>query len=548
MHTHCYAQYMQANQVALAHTQKTNTSSTVRACFSASIIGYTPLQVCHRIHHTQSDAISACILAHTSSYSTLHTCQYNALSSTQTWTHCYHSSKSALVHRYSCYAPRHASTHKLHSCTMAHFDAVRHIAQCQTTHIAQASAVLCRYYPIIEIAQDPIKDDVCAPIPPSQRLPLSLGRKNRFNAKALPLALGCYASINNPSTPITPTPHTPTLGHYIMHHTITASVGNIAIDPLDFSASTDMASFCYGMSIQISSEDYAKIKHLFAAPRGQEPVVTVRINDIEFAFLGEEISHTRQFAHTSVSIAGRSKTAHLAKEYALAKPLAQENLYASQIVNVQLENLPIDAQFGVEDWLIDPSTYSAQGKTPIAVLDDIAKACGGFIYSDTAKPMLYLIPRYKVAAWDIASTNADHITSLAPIIKMSITKRNNPRYNSIALVGATQGGVVHRASEGRDKPAPVSSNPLYQQRECIVKAGIALLSDSGNHSTIQIDTKMSIAHDLPMASLGQIWQVNDDMPTGAWRGVVVGVAIEASVDDGVVVVNQRITLDRYDDV
>lgn len=180
----------------------------------------------------------------------------------------------------------------------------------------------------------------------------------------------------------------------------------------------------------------------------------------------------------------------------------------------------------------------------------MAKACGGFVLSDKSDGKLFVKPRYKVPAWALASTTADVIIPLDVIYQIKQQKQSNPRYNTIILTSSTQGAVVYREQEGRDKEAPSQNNALYTDQACIIPSGIAQLSDSGIHEQVSIVMRWADKYNLKLANLGDIWQINDkaDNTDDAWRAVVQSVALEVKVDDGVPVIWQTVGLDRYLDV
>lgn len=323
-----------------------------------------------------------------------------------------------------------------------------------------------------------------------------------------------------------------------MHNTVTATIGGLQIDPLNFSIKTDMDSFCWSGQVEITDKDYQKIKAKLDSERGKEPLITVNINNHAFAILAEDVSKTRSFVNHTYTLSGRSVTAHLSKDYANVVKLDSE-LYASQIVNDALANLPITADFGVDDWL----TFATMTDTPIAIIDTVAKACGGFVMSDKADGKLYVRKRYKVPAWELATTTPDRIVPLDVIKSISEQKRTNPRFNAVILTSSKEGATVYREREGQDKHAPVSQNELYTDQACIIPAGIAILSDSGTHQTASLTMRWADKYNLPLAELGEIWQIND--VDGSWRGIVKAVAVDVKVDNGVPSVWQVVELDRY---
>lgn len=409
------------------------------------------------------------------------------------------------------------------------------IDKCQRTKIQHAVQVPDRYYPIPE--PPPVKpDSVCRIRPPSSELPLRMARRRGgLLSSNLPLSLTCWHD--------DPPPVIPNLRSYIVHNIITANVGGIAIDPLSFGIKADMDGYYWQGNITLNAKDYAKIKHKLDVDIGLEPMINVMLNDMQFAIIAENPSRSRQFGKTTHNLDGRSITARLGADYAaVSDRLFDQANYASQIVNEQLANLPFIANFEIDDWLIPASTYSVSNKAPMSVIADIAEAAGGFVESHLFDTTMTLKKRWKINAWDLATATPD-VTIPADVIQGATDRTiKNTRYNTILLVGNV-GHEVFRATQGRDMAAPTLSNALFTAREVTVPKGSQVLSDSGTHAIYSL--KMLMTDAMPLAELGQIWQINDT--DGAWRGLVTGIAINVELVDDAPNVYQTLTVDRYMD-
>ena len=57
-----------------------------------------------------------------------------------------------------------------------------------------------------------------------------------------------------------------------------------------------------------------------------------------------------------------------------------------------------------------------------------------------------------------------------------------------------------------------------------------------------VTTRWADKYGLPLATLGDIWQINDE---GGYKAVVVSVDVQVKVEDGVPSVWQVVGLDRY---
>lgn len=414
------------------------------------------------------------------------------------------------------------------------------IDKCQATKIQHAVQVPDRYYPIPEPPPDK-PDQVCRIRPPSSQLPLRMARqRNGLLSSHLPLSLTCWH--DDPPLII------PNLRSYIVHNVITATIGGISVDPLGFNIKTDMDSYCWSGSIDITAKDYDRIKSKLDVPRGSEPMIVAIINGKPLAFIAEEQQRSRKFAQRTYSLSGRSITARLGADYAISQGgLIDQASYVSQIVAQQLNGLSVSLlDWGINDWLVPAGAYSVANKTPIAVIADIAAAGGGFVTSDPSQATLSVKPRWPVAAWQLASATPDVIVPIDVISDISDKKRTNPRYNTVLLNSASEGGEVYRQTQGRDAAAPTQDHLLYTDRDAIVPAGTAILSDSGIHGDYTLRMRWADKYNVQLAELGDIWQIND--PEGAWRGITTGVSVTIDQSNDAPTVWQAVTIDRYLDV
>lgn len=410
-------------------------------------------------------------------------------------------------------------------------------SQSRTQH---AVPVPCRYYPIDEPPPSPIVN-ACRIRPPSSRLPLNFMRKrNGLPSSQLPLPLMCWHD-QAPS-------FVPDLRSYIVLNTVTATLGGIAIEPIDFNIKTDIDSYCWQGGIKISDSQYQRVKAKLDVARGSEPLVIVTVNGVSYSFIAEEISRNRVFGNYSYSISGRSITAQLGKDYAHSQGgTINQDLYASQIINMQLADLPFSIdRFEVTDWLIPAGTLNTSNQTPISIISQIAQACGAEAISDPLEPKLSIIPRWKKPAWEMATATADLVIPMGVVQSISDQKRVNPRYNTVTLIGRTQGSEVYRAREGRNLIAPVANWYLYTDRDCVIPRGIQILSDSGTHGLYTLKMRVADKYNMPLVKLGQILQISD--PEGAWKGVVTGVSLDVGRDNDAITVWQTVNIDRYLDV
>ena len=398
-----------------------------------------------------------------------------------------------------------------------------------------------RYYAIPDEPPPPLIINACRIRPPSSRLPLTLTRKrNGLPSSQLPLPLTCWHD-QSPE-------FVPDLRSYIVLNTVTSTIGGIAIDPIDFNIKTDMDSYCWQGGIKISDSQYQKVKAKLDVARGNEPLVIVVVNGVSYSFIAEEISRNRVFGNYSYSISGRSSTSHLGKDYAHSQGgTINQDLYASQIINMQLADLPFTLdRFEVKDWLIPAGTFNVSNQSPIGIIHQLATACGGILVSDPLNAKLSIYPKWKKPAWELATVTADLVVPMGVVQSISDQKRVNPRYNTTLLIGRTEASEVYRKLQGRNLIAPVDNSVLYTDRDCVVPKGIQLLSDSGTHGLYTLKIRVADKYNMPLVELGQILQISD--PEGAWKGIVTGVSLDVGRDNDAITVWQTVNIDRYLDV
>ena len=423
------------------------------------------------------------------------------------------------------------------------------IANQHKAHTQHAIAVPCRYYPTPKPPPPPPVVFACRIRPPAGRLPLTLHRnRGEVPASALPLPLMCWHD--------TAPTFVPNLRSYLVHHIITATLGGLNIDPIKFDIKTDMDSYCWSGNIEISHVDYQRIKAKLDVKRGNEPLILVNVNGKAFGFIAENVSRKRQFGASVYQLSGRSSTARLGQDYAHAQGVngggtIEQDLYASQIMRMQLNDLPFSIdEFHVDDWLIPAGTLSVSNQTPISIISQLATACGGKVISHVSEPKLSIIKRWRVPAWEMATAKPSLVVPMNVVHSISDEKRTSPRHNTVTLIGRQEAFEIYRQGQGRNLIAPVANWYLYTDQASAIARGVQLLSDSGNHVHYTVKMLVSDKHNLPLAKLGQIWQINDDTDggDGAFNALITSVGLSVSRDNDAVVVWQTVGMDRYVDV
>ena len=80
-------------------------------------------------------------------------------------------------------------------------------------------------------------------------------------------------------------------------------------------------------------------------------------------------------------------------------------------------------------------SYAVTGKTPMAVLQELAKAAGGFVESDPHLPVVRIKPRWPKAAWQIAEAGPDATVPSSVILQIGGRRTVSERCNGVFSFG-----------------------------------------------------------------------------------------------------------------
>lgn len=544
----CADMVQKAKQIKHQQDSKHKPTSTVANQHRINHLPFTPLANVSLTNGQDGVLLEHCHASLLDGYRALTNCQHTAQTPSVAYqsyvgvnahlvvgfTDCVSPSLDAVISHQTCLAQPTAKTWQM--------------GHCHDSHIQHATPVPCRYYPIPKPPPPPVAS-MCRIRPPASRLPLTLTRRKGLPASALPLPLMCWHD--------TAPAFVPNLRSYLVHHIVTATLGGLNIDPIKFDIKTDMDSYCWSGNIEISHVDYQRIKAKLDVERGNEPLILVNVNGKVFGFIAENVSRKRQFGASVYQLSGRSSTARLGQDYAHSQGLngtggtIEQDLYASQIMRMQLNDLPFSIdEFHVDDWLIPAGTLNVSNQTPISIISQLATACGGKVISHVSEPKLSIIKRWRVPAWEMATAKPSLVVPMNVVHSISDEKRTSPRHNTVTLIGRQQAFEIYRQGQGRDLIAPVANWYLYTDQASAIARGVQLLSDSGNHVHYTVKMLVSDKHNLPLAKLGQIWQINDDTDggDGAFNALITSVGLSVSRDNDAVVVWQTVGMDRYVDV
>ena len=411
------------------------------------------------------------------------------------------------------------------------------LSGCLKTPYKRAIPAPCEWYEIKlpEQPKPPKQGRVCGELPASNRLPLSFRTASKEqDSRRLRFTFTCNAT--HISLPL--------LDTYMQRHTISAQADNAPLNLFSCRFSADTSGFYWTGEITLPPDDFIRLN---LDNRSDDCLIHVQINDEHFVFMAETYRDNRQFAKNSYTITGRSQTAKLGADYALNhQGQIDQDRNARQIADEALADLGVALDWQIEDWFIPANTYNKTDKTPIGILSDIAQAAGAFVETHPSELKIAIKPRYRVPAWQINNAAAAVSVPANMIISLSGSKTINTQYNGVFVWGTSDNGIaadIWREGSNREPRASAQQHSLYTASEVCRMAGIAILSQSGAHKQETVKLPILPKYGLHRAELGRIWRFNE--PASAWQGIITGISIDATQNNGVIEVAQTLTVDRY---
>jgi hypothetical protein len=287
----------------------------------------------------------------------------------------------------------------------------------------------------------------------------------------------------------------------------------------------------YGWTL--SATGPASIHAQLAPAPGVPKQLRVTINGIAWVFAIDNPRKSQSFGNTVTQITGRSVTAALGPAFAReAARLATSPYNAQQLAAQALENTGIALDWGIDDWLVPAGAWSHYG-TPLAAVQAIAQAAGGYVQSHRSLPELQVRHPYPLlpggilgGPWNWGGAFAADV-NLAPdaIVSRSTEVRESPVLNAVYVSGTTQGVLALIKREGtagellgaQINDALITANVAARQR------GLAVLGAAGGRVMHQLELPVLVGVGQPgVLSTDQLIQVNDAVP---WRGRVRAVSV-----------------------
>lgn len=285
-----------------------------------------------------------------------------------------------------------------------------------------------------------------------------------------------------------------------------------------------------------------------APSSGLPQQLQITLDGMPFVFVVESLRRAVQFGKKVVSIAGRSATALVGAPWQRELAYNNSSAYnAQQLAAQALDLTGVGLDWGITDWLVPANAWSRTG-TPLAAVQAIAEAAGGYLQSHRSEPTLQVRHPYPLMSdgspggpwnWGIGAADIE----LAPdaIITAGIERKDGPDINAVYASGTSQGvlALIKRGGTAGDKLGPLQTDALIVHADAAQQRGLAILGKAGPQYSISLELPVLTGPSQPgVIDVGRLVQINDATP---WRGRVRAVSVTHASPR----VRQTITVERH---
>lgn len=353
--------------------------------------------------------------------------------------------------------------------------------------------------------------------------------------------------------PPDPPPQPPSLKVHIVMNNVTVvrlpDLAPIEVVSVDLSANVD--TWCWSVRMELADPSQL----VLLLPDGSGPrMVQITMNSYVWTAIIEGRERTRGFGQTSITVAGRSRTALLDAPYAPRRASAEANpRTARQLAEAELVNTGFGVDWAGADWLVPGGAWYYADLTPAAVLTDIASAAGAVLQSHPADATFQVKPRYPVAPWGWASAQADLVLPASWIGDDRTQYASKPMYDAVFVRGEQQGieARITRQGSAGETFAEQLVHKLITHADVAVQRGTAALSDRGEQELVDVQIPLFVPGPDTGGASGLYLPLNlvevQDLVQN-WRGLSVGVSISArrtGADSAALEVWQNVSIERH---
>ncbi len=306
--------------------------------------------------------------------------------------------------------------------------------------------------------------------------------------------------------------------------------GNVFLPVLSLNLSIDVDSWTWGFSASLPGQSLNDVK----SDDGEPVELEASINGNTYRLLAENLSRSREWNRSTLTVTGRGKNAILAAPYAPVLTFANSTDRTAQqlmsdVLTLNGESLGWDIDWQLEDWLVGASLFNVNGSY-IDGLNAIVGAAGAYLQPHpTAKEMSALL-RYPVAPWNwAADVTPDFELPSAVTTQEAIEWVKKPEYNRVFISGQQGGKLVRVTIEGTagDIVAPMVTDALTTTVVPGRQRGLSILGDTGRQAAVTL--RLPVLEETGIITPGKFVRYVDG--SDEKLGIVRGVSVDASLPE-----------------
>jgi len=272
--------------------------------------------------------------------------------------------------------------------------------------------------------------------------------------------------------------------------------------------------------------------------------VEINIDGYRWKGIVEKYSGNESFNSKSYTIGGRSLSAFLTSPYTSMHSRNELNSRTmKQLVEDEVEGSgwTINWDSSIIDWTVPGGVFSYSNKTTISAIMSIIQSIDCTLQSDMYNYILHVIPKYKVAPWNLDSITPDKIISVDYAIHEGITWEPKELMNGVWVSGVTQGIRVKVYRDGTDGSPfhPMIIDPLITHVSAGIQRGQSILSSTGKRRNVSLT--FPIINSIGILKPCDIIEVTDSTP---WRGYIDSIQISGNLYS----VYQTVTIEDIQEV
>ncbi|MEG1728749.1 MAG: hypothetical protein RR280_04320 [Bacteroidaceae bacterium] len=338
-------------------------------------------------------------------------------------------------------------------------------------------------------------------------------------------------------------------GVYTVENTFSAKrvIDGQNFEPLSAQIDTDMASWCWSISMVIPDFELPKVVRL-----GSElPLVEVVVNGDVYVFLLDNINRSRRFgAMNTYTLTGRSISSLLSADsstpvtYTNATEISAVQLVKQLVADCVGDLITVEWEGLVSDigWVLPANAVSFSGKATIDAIVELVKTVGGVVFTHPSQPVIVIKKAYPYAHWE-TPTVLNHTLSEDVITDEGTKWDKQPLKNAVYVTDLSTGNaakVLRRGTSG-DKLAPELVSSVVSTVESMEAGGKSVLIQAAPSETKNLTFPFlpAINHVYPCDTLSI---TTDD---GSDWGTITNVSLSATTSEDAVVVEYAVSVRKF---